>query len=168
QRRSSPPRRSSDLAGRIESETRDFTLRVERGYRSPEQFSAIPLRKGEDGYVVRLGDVAEVEIGPRERRSYARSNDVPNVGLGIVRTSTANALDVARAARAEGERIQQTLPEGTEIFVSSDNTQFIEAAVERVYWTLGEAMLQSEEHTSELQSRENRVCRLLLGKKKQR
>src|SRR5690606_395238 len=141
QRRSSPPRRSSDLAGRIESETRDFTLRVERGYRSPEQFSAIPLRKGEDGYVVRLGDVAEVEIGPRERRSYARSNDVPNVGLGIVRTSTANALDVARAARAEGERIQQTLPEGTEIFVSSDNTQFIEAAVERVYWTLGEAML---------------------------
>ncbi|HRO28377.1 MAG TPA: efflux RND transporter permease subunit, partial [Luteimonas sp.] len=128
-------------AGRIESEDRDFTLRVERGYRTPEQFAQIPLRKGEDGYVVRMGDVAEVEIGPRERRSYARSNSIPNVGLGIVRTSTANALDVARAARAQAEVIQQSLPEGTEIFVAADNTQFIEAAIDRVYWTLGEAML---------------------------
>ena len=128
-------------AGRIESETRDFTLRVERGYQTPEEFASLPLRRGSDGYVVRLGDVAEVEVGPRERRSYMRSNSIPNVGLGIVRTSTANALDVARAARAEAVRIQETLPEGTEIFVASDNTQFIEAAVERVYWTLGEAML---------------------------
>src|SRR5690554_4507565 len=128
-------------AGRIESETRDFTLRVERGYRTPDQFASLPLRRGSDGYVVRLDDVAQVEIGPRERRSYARSNSIPNVGLGIVRTSTANALDVARAAREEGELIQDTLPDGTEIYVASDNTQFIEAAIERVYWTLGEAML---------------------------
>ncbi|MBP6216016.1 MAG: efflux RND transporter permease subunit, partial [Luteimonas sp.] len=60
-------------AGRIESETRDFTLRVERGYRKPEQFAQIPLRKGADGYVVRLGDVAQVELGAEERRSYLRS-----------------------------------------------------------------------------------------------
>ncbi|NLG59203.1 MAG: efflux RND transporter permease subunit, partial [Gammaproteobacteria bacterium] len=128
-------------AGRIESLTRDFTLRVERGYQTPEQFASIPLGKGEDGYVVRLGDVAHVEIGPRERRSYARSNSIPNVGLGIVRTSTANALEVAQAAREEAVRIQESLPEGTDIFVAADNTQFIEAAVDRVYWTLGEAML---------------------------
>lgn len=128
-------------AGRIESLTRDFTLRVERGYQTPEQFASIPLGKGEDGYVVRLGDVAQVEIGPRERRSYARSNSIPNVGLGIVRTSTANALEVAQAAREEAVRIQESLPEGTDIFVAADNTQFIEAAVDRVYWTLGEAMV---------------------------
>ncbi|MCW5580664.1 MAG: efflux RND transporter permease subunit [Luteimonas sp.] len=128
-------------AGSIESESRDFTLRVQRGYLTPEQFAQIPLARGADGYVVRLGDVAQVEVGPRERRSYARSNSIPSVGLGIVRTSTANALDVARAARAEAENIRQTLPEGTEIFVAADNTQFIEAAIERVYWTLGEAMV---------------------------
>lgn len=127
-------------AGRIESQTRDFTLRVERGYREPAQFAQIPLRRGDDGYVVRMGDVAHVELGSAERRSYMRSNSVPNVGLGIVRTSTANALDVARAARAEAERIQQTLPEGTEIFVAADNTVFIDAAIGRVYWTLAEAM----------------------------
>ena len=49
-------------AGRIESGTRDFTLRVERGYQKPEQFAQIPLGKGADGYVVRLGDVAKVEV----------------------------------------------------------------------------------------------------------
>jgi len=128
-------------AGRIESQDRDFTLRVERGYQHPEQFAQLPLRKGADGYVVRLGDVAKVELGAEERRSYLRSNAVPNVGLGIVRTSTANALDVARAARAEAEVIQQTLPKGTEIFVAFDSTTFIEASIERVYATLVEAMV---------------------------
>src|SRR5690606_8116012 len=81
------PLRSENVelpAGRIESAARDFTLRVERGYRAPGQFAQMPLRKGEDGYVVRLGDVAEVELGPEERRAYLRSNGVPNVGLGIV------------------------------------------------------------------------------------
>ncbi|HZF97449.1 MAG TPA: efflux RND transporter permease subunit [Pseudoxanthomonas sp.] len=128
-------------AGRIESQTRDFTLRVERGYQRPEQFAQLPLRRGDDGYVVRLADVAKVELGAEERRSYLRSNAVPNVGLGIVRTSTANALDVARAARAEAEIIQKTLPEGTDIFIAFDSTTFIEASIERVYWTLGEAMV---------------------------
>ncbi|WP_058834010.1 efflux RND transporter permease subunit [Luteimonas abyssi] len=128
-------------AGSIESETRDFTLRVERGYREPEQFAQMPLRKGEDGYVVRMGDIAQVEIGPRERRAYLRSNFVPNVGLGIVRTSTANPLDVVRLARDEAERVQDTLPPGTDIFVAYDGTVFIEESIKRVYWTLGEAMV---------------------------
>lgn len=128
-------------AGRIESETRDFTLRVERGYMTAEQFARMPLSKGADGYVVRVGDVARVELTTEERRAYFRSNGRPNVGLGIVKTSTANALDVARAARAAADRIRPTLPEGTQIFVAYDSTVFIEASVERVYATLVEAMI---------------------------
>jgi multidrug efflux pump len=127
-------------AGRIESQDRDFTLRVERSYRKPEDFAQIPLGKGADGYVVRLGDVAKVELASSERRAYFRSNGEPNVGLGIIKTSTANSLDVARAARAEAERIQKTLPQGTRIFVAFDSTVFIEAAVERVWSTLFEAI----------------------------
>jgi len=127
-------------AGRIESADRDFTLRVARGYQQASDFAQIPLSKGEDGYIVRLGDVARVELASAERRAYYRSNGEPNVGLGIVRTSTANALDVARAARAEAERIQPTLPEGTQIFVAFDSTVFIDASIERVYHTLAEAI----------------------------
>ncbi len=128
-------------AGRIESDTRDFTLRVQRGYQTPEDFAAMTIAKGADGYLVRLGDVARVERGSQERRSYLRSNGQPNVGIGIVKTSTANSLDVARAAREEVERIRPTLPAGTEMFVAYDSTLFIEAAVERVYATLIEAGL---------------------------
>lgn len=128
-------------AGRIESNTRDFTLRVARSYQKPEDFAQIPLGKGQDGYVVRLGDVARIELNSAERRAYYRSNGEPNIGLGIVKISTANSLDVARAVREQAERIQQTLPAGTKIFVAFDTTVFIESAVERVYHTLIEAIV---------------------------
>ena len=127
-------------AGRIESETRDFTLRVERGYTEPDDFAQIPLREGEDNYVVRLGDVAQVELASAERRAYYQSNGQPNIGLGIIKTSTANALDVTRAARAAAVEIQKSLPAGTEMFVAFDDTVFIEASIDRVYWTLAEAI----------------------------
>ncbi len=127
-------------AGRIESTDRDFTLRVARSYQKPADFAQIPLGKGPDGYVVRLGDVAKVELASAERRAYYRSNGEPNIGLGIVKTSTANSLDVARAARAEAERIKPTLPAGADIFVAFDSTVFIEASVERVWATLAEAI----------------------------
>jgi len=127
-------------AGRIESGTRDFTLRVERNYATPDDFARVPLREGADGYVVRLGDVAKVELASAERRAYYHSNGQPNIGLGIIKTSTANALDVTRAARAMAVEIQKTLPEGTDIFVAFDDTVFIEASIERVYATLLEAV----------------------------
>ena len=128
-------------AGRIESETRDFTLRVARGYQKPEDFAQMPVKKGDDGYVVRLGDVARVELTTAERRAYYRSNGENNIGLGIVKTSTANSLDVARAARDAIEDIRPSLPAGTDMFVAFDTTTFIDAAVERVYHTLVEAIV---------------------------
>ena len=128
-------------AGRIESQTRDFTLRVARSYQKPEDFAQIPLKKGADGYVVRLGDVAKIQLDSAERRAYYRSNGEPNIGLGIVKTSTANSLDVARAIRAEADKIRPGLPDGTNIFVAFDTTVFIESAVERVYHTLAEAVV---------------------------
>ena len=132
-------------AGRIESADRDFTLRVERGYTQPQDFAAIPLGKGDDGYVVRLGDVAKVELASAERRQYYRSNGEPNIGLGVVKTSTANSLDVARAVRAELDVIRATLPKGTQMFVAFDNTVFIDAAVNSVYQTLAEAIVLTAE-----------------------
>ena len=128
-------------AGRLESTDRDFTLRVHRGYREAADFARMTLAKGDDGYLVRLGDVARVERASNERRAYYRSNGEPNIGLGIVKTSTANSLDVALAARATAEEIQKSLPEGTLIFVAFDSTVFIGAAIERVFLTLFEAML---------------------------
>ncbi|MBT2748177.1 MULTISPECIES: efflux RND transporter permease subunit [unclassified Lysobacter] len=128
-------------AGRIESAARDFTLRVARSYQKPADFAQIPLKKGADGYVVRLGDVARIQLDSAERRAYYRSNGEQNIGLGIVKTSTANSLDVARAVRAAADQIRPSLPQGTDIFVAFDTTIFIESAVERVYHTLAEAIV---------------------------
>ncbi len=128
-------------AGRIESTDRDFILRVARDYTSAEAFAALPIGKGADGYVVRLGDVAKVALESAERRAYYRSNGEPAMGIGIVKTSTANSLDVANEAKAEADRIRPGLPKGTDIYVAFDSTTFISASVERVYHTLLEAIV---------------------------
>ncbi|PZO09420.1 MAG: multidrug transporter AcrB [Lysobacteraceae bacterium] len=128
-------------AGSLESQDRDFTLRVMRGYQEADDFAALTLAKGADGYLVRLGDVAKVERASAERRAYFRGNGQPNVGLGVIKTSTANSLDVARDVKAALPAIQSTLPGGTSIFVAFDSTTFIDAAVNRVYMTLIEAVL---------------------------
>jgi multidrug efflux pump len=128
-------------AGRIESSTRDFTLRVSRGYRRAEDFAQLAIGKGADGHVIRLAEVAQVELGSSERRAYFRSNGEPNLGLGIIKTSTANSLDVARAVKAEIARIGASLPEGMSLTVAYDTTVFIDVAIKEVYNTLAEAIV---------------------------
>jgi multidrug efflux pump len=128
-------------AGSLESDQRDFSLRLMRGYQTPEQFAALVVGKGGDGHVIRLGEVAKVELGTEERRSYYRGNGKPQVGLGIVATSTANALDVAANAKALAERASKTLPPGMQLTLAFDSTVFVDAAVHEVYKTLAEAIV---------------------------
>ncbi|MBL8297154.1 MAG: efflux RND transporter permease subunit [Rhodanobacteraceae bacterium] len=128
-------------AGRIESDTRDFTLRVLRDYRTPEDFAQLAITKSADGHVTRLAEVARVERAADDRRAYFRGNGKVMVGLGIVKTSTANSLDVAARVKGEMARIQQSLPDSMSMGVSYDSTIFIDAAVDQVYETLIEAVL---------------------------
>ena len=123
-------------AGNIESVQRQFTARVERGFRSEEDFRQLVLGQGADGYLVRLGDVARIERAAAEERTFFRGNRIPMVGIGIVKQSQANTLTVARAAKAEAERLAPGLPEGMEIRRSYDTSVFIEGAVNEVYKTL--------------------------------
>jgi multidrug efflux pump len=123
-------------AGRIESFEREFTVRVERSYRSAQDFSALVLRQGQDGYLVRLGDVARVEVGPANDRSELRANGIPTVGLGVSAQAKANVLDTARSVKAELERMGAGLPEGMEIVAGYDASIYIEQAIFEVYKTL--------------------------------
>ena len=128
-------------AGRIESAERDFTVRMPSGFSKPEDFAQLVLRKGADGHLLRLGEVAKVELGAFERRTYFRGNGQPQVGLGIIKQSTANALEVSRDVKAEMNRLRKDLPEGTELVLAVDTSEFIEAAVNEVYFTLGITIL---------------------------
>ena len=123
-------------AGSIESVQRQFTARVERGFRDEDDFRQLVLGQGSDGYLVRLGDVARVERAAAEERTFFRGNRIPMVGIGIIKQSQANTLTVARAAKAEADRLAPGLPEGMEIRRSYDTSVFIEGAVSEVYKTL--------------------------------
>jgi multidrug efflux pump len=127
-------------AGSVESRSRQFSVRTERAFSTPDQFSRLVIARGEGGYLVRLGDVARVERGTEEDRTFFRGNGVPMVGLGIIKQSTANTIAVADAAKAEMDRLNPTLPAGMEIKQSYDTSVFIKGAIKEVYKTLGIAV----------------------------
>ncbi len=128
-------------AGSIESVDRQLTVRVDRMFSTPDDFARLVIAEGRDGYLVRLGDIARVELGTVESRTFFRGNLVPNIGLGIIRQSTANTVAVARATRAEAAQIGETLPEGMSLEPAYDTSVFIESAITEVYVTLAIAVL---------------------------
>ncbi|MFO0476627.1 MAG: efflux RND transporter permease subunit [Alphaproteobacteria bacterium] len=123
-------------AGRIESDTRNLTIRVMRGYNTAQDFSQLVIRRTQAGALVRLGDVAKVEIANRDLRTDFRGNGRSQVGIAIVKQSNANQLAVARDIRKEVELIRPNLPEGTELVIAVDYSVFIEHSVEEVFITL--------------------------------
>ncbi|MGF1641991.1 MAG: efflux RND transporter permease subunit [Rhodospirillales bacterium] len=123
-------------AGSIESTERQFTVRVERAFDTPESFGRLVLGQGRDGYLVRLVDVARIERGAAEDRTFFRGNGVPMVGIGIVKQAQASTLAVARAARDEARRLNASLPEGMSIEESYDTSVFIQGAINEVFKTL--------------------------------
>lgn len=127
-------------AGSIESNQRQFTVRVKRNFLTPEDFAGLVIGRGNDGYLVRLGDVARVERGTEEERRLFNGNGIPMIGLGIVKQSTANTIEVARGAKEEAARINKTLPEGLKIDYSYDSSIFIEQSIREVYNTLAIAI----------------------------
>jgi multidrug efflux pump len=127
-------------AGSVESIDREFTVRLDRSFRDADDFAQLVLARGTDGYLVRLGDVARVERGTEEDRTFFRGNGVPMVGIGIIKQSTANTIAVADAAKAEMALINPTLPDGMEIKQSYDTSIFVKGAIREVYKTLGIAI----------------------------
>jgi multidrug efflux pump len=123
-------------AGRVESARKEFTVRVTRLFNSADDFGQLVVRRGGDGHLTRLRDVATVERGAEDDRSVLRGNRIPMVGLGVVRQSKANTLDVAHAVKQEAEKVNNALPEGMELIQSYDTSVFIEASITEVYKTL--------------------------------
>jgi multidrug efflux pump len=126
-------------AGRIEGADANLQVRVTRQFTSVEDFRNLVVSRGADGYQVRLGDVARVVLEPENRYNFFRSNGEEAVGLGVVRQSGANTLQVANDVKAAMAEVQKTLPEGMELAVSFDSSLFIERAIDNVWITLLEA-----------------------------
>jgi len=126
-------------AGRLESRDMNLTVRVVRPYRTADEFSRLVVARGDNGYLVRLGDIARVERGPEDPYSLFTGDGRPMVGIAILRASKANTVAIARAVRATVDDLQASLPKGTRLVLYYDSALFIEEAVRQVYQTLGEA-----------------------------
>ena len=123
-------------AGAIESDEIVFKARIDRAFKKPEDFARLVLARGDDGYLIRLGDVARVELGLVEDRTFFRGNQEPMIGLGIVRQSTSNTIDVANGAKALAAKLNKNLPEGMSIKQSFDSSIFVQSSINEVYTTL--------------------------------
>jgi multidrug efflux pump len=123
-------------AGYLESSDRQFTLRLQRQFRSADDFARLAIGKGENGHVLRLSEVARVELGSVEDRSTFRGNGEPMVGIGISKQSTGNVIAVAEAAKAEMHRVNASLPQGMQMALSYDSSVFVSEAIKEVYSTL--------------------------------
>jgi multidrug efflux pump len=127
-------------AGEIESIDRDFTVRTARSYKDQRDFQNLVIKRGEDGYLVRLGEVADVQLEAADDESLFRGNGRNMIGLGIVKQAKANTLTVVDNARSELEKIKRNLPEGTTIQDSYDSSVFIKESISEVYSTLAISM----------------------------
>ncbi len=123
-------------AGFVESNDRQYIVRVARNYKTPEDFSRLVLAQGDDGYLIRLGDVARIELAADQWRNMFRGNGEPMLAVGIIKQSTANTLDVARAVTQETTIVNESLPDGMHLYKSYDSSVFIESAIGEVYQTL--------------------------------
>ncbi|CAN5187662.1 efflux RND transporter permease subunit [soil metagenome] len=126
-------------AGRLESKDQNITLRVERPFGTPEEFAALVVGRGANGYLVKLGDVSRIELGPENPYSSFHANGGTGVGVALIRQSGANTLEVAENAKAVAEELRPSLPQGMTFSVGLDESLFISRAIENVYHTLGEA-----------------------------
>ncbi|PWR24888.1 efflux RND transporter permease subunit [Zavarzinia aquatilis] len=126
-------------AGRIESHQREFTVESRTDLATPEEFAAVILRR--DGlYLVRLGDVARVELGPENERILARYNSRESVTVAVIKQATANPLDISAELQRRLPEIRAVLPPGYELTISYDSSIFIDRSIEAVYSTIAEAV----------------------------
>jgi multidrug efflux pump len=128
-------------AGRIESSEREFTLRTETGFNTEEDFRQLVIGRGADGYLVRLGEIAEIKREAEDLRNLSRSSGKNGIALGVVANSTANVLDVSKGVKAELAEIQKSLPDDIQMEVNVDFSVFVSESIGEVVHALVVAMI---------------------------
>lgn len=127
-------------AGDLKSTQRMLEIRLDGRLSTPEDFQNIVLREV-DGYPVRLSDIATIEKGVENDDLVVRANGQSAVGMQVLRQSQANTMDISNRVRAEIKLISDTLPEGMEVIIGSDDALFISASIREVLIALGISLL---------------------------
>jgi multidrug efflux pump len=118
-----------------------FNVQTQGRLASPAQFGNIVLRANPDGSVLRISDVARVEIGAQNLDSESRIDGRAGVPIGIYLAPGANAVTTAKAVQATLQRLSGRFPEGLTYLVQYDSTTFVRDTITEVLKTLGEAFV---------------------------
>ena len=118
-----------------------YTITTQGRLKEPDEFGRIILRANPDGSLLRLQDVARVELAAKEYDFIGKVNGKPVQPIGIFLMSGANALDTAAAVKATMEELSAKFPAGLEYGIPYDTTRFVEISIREVLKTLAEAML---------------------------
>jgi multidrug efflux pump len=122
-------------SGRLENYEREMSVRTLGKLNRPEQFQELIIAY-RGGAPVRLREIANVELGVEDERTVARYNRRPAMGLGIVKQSEANALEVAERVKAELEKIKPTLPRDVQVEIAYDSSTYVRSAISEVQDTI--------------------------------
>ncbi|HNZ11944.1 MAG TPA: efflux RND transporter permease subunit [Smithellaceae bacterium] len=117
--------------GRIETQTKEYTVRIKGEFPSMPDFNDLIVSYYK-GAPVKIKDIGRAEDGTEEKRSLARFNGVPAVGIGIQKQSGTNTVAVAERVRKEVDRINKTLPPGMKINIAMDQSKFIVRSIDEV------------------------------------
>jgi hydrophobe/amphiphile efflux-1 (HAE1) family protein len=117
------------------------SILVQSLLKTPEEFSAIPLRNNPDGSIVRVRDVARTELGTEFYDVKVAFNGRPATALPIRQEPSANALDTAAGVKAKMEELSKYFPPGMKVVYPYDTTPFVKVAIGEVVRTLIEAII---------------------------
>ena len=126
--------------GSTRNEYVTYSITLESTLQTPEAFGQLPIRVDDDGNVVRLRDVADVELAAESNDTIVRFNGNPGTFIGVFPTPSANPLDVAGGVLEELPAIRRSLPTGMEVAMVYDATETIAASIKEVFKTIGEAV----------------------------
>jgi hydrophobic/amphiphilic exporter-1 (mainly G- bacteria), HAE1 family len=118
-----------------------LTIKTKGRLTKPEEFAAIVLRANPDGSVVRIKDVARVELGARTSDRYSRFNGAPAASIGIYQSPGANAVEVTQQVRKVLNDLERRFPSDLAYNVFFDTTVFVTSTIAEVIRTLGEAFI---------------------------
>jgi len=113
-----------------------LNLQTQGRLTTPEQFGNIVLRANPDGSLVRVGDVARVDLGAQNQDIEGRLNSEPAVAIGVYLSPGANAVQTAAQVKANLDRLSQRFPPGLKYLVNYDTTTFVQDTIHDVLVTL--------------------------------
>ncbi len=121
--------------------TNQITMKYRGRLSTPEEFSNLVIRALDGGSVLRLGEVANIELGSQSYDYYCNVNGHPGSAIMLNQKAGSNASAAINAVKAELDEISKTLPDGLEILVLNDSNRFLDASVNTVKATLFEAIV---------------------------